>query len=309
MAGWTGSGSFTRIYSWVADAAAGIDIIASRVDDDTNNITSNGFNNCLTRDGQGSASANLPMNGFRHTAVGNGVVATDYVAVGQLQAPGTPANTAIIPAGAYLGEMRETALPETLLATLMPGWHVCSGATRPRTDPLWVAVGAGNWVFGAGNGTTTYTLPDRRGRVAVGKDDMGGSAANRVTNGISGIQGATLGGVGGDQHAQADTITLNKSGSVTAGSSATTTATDAGHVHGYTTITSTGTQGTFGANANFTQGTAANTDSGNAAISASTSVTTTITDTTNYTASSGLSGASQNMPPTVITNIVIFVGA
>lgn len=89
MAGWTGAGTFARLYSWVADAAAGIDISSSRMDADTNLITTVGFDNCLTRDGQGSATANQPMNGFRHTGVGNGVAATDYVAMGQLQSPGS----------------------------------------------------------------------------------------------------------------------------------------------------------------------------------------------------------------------------
>lgn len=88
MAGWSG-GVFTRLYSWVSDAAAGIDISSSRMDADTNLITATGLGNCLTRDGQGSATGNLPMNSFRHTGVGNAVAATDYVALGQLQSPGS----------------------------------------------------------------------------------------------------------------------------------------------------------------------------------------------------------------------------
>lgn len=82
---WNGAGVFNRIYSWVADKNAGIDITASRMDTDTDDITSNGFGNTLTRDGQGSATANLPMNGFRHTGVGNGVARSDYMALGQTQ--------------------------------------------------------------------------------------------------------------------------------------------------------------------------------------------------------------------------------
>lgn len=82
---WTGSGSFARLFSWVADKSAGLDISSSRMDADTNDIASNGFGNCLTRDGQGFATANLPMGGFRHTGVGNGAARTDYAALGQLQ--------------------------------------------------------------------------------------------------------------------------------------------------------------------------------------------------------------------------------
>jgi len=43
-------------------------------------------------------------------------------------------------------------------------------------------------------------VPDLRGRVVAGQDDMGGSSANRLTNPASttgGINGDTLGGTGG----------------------------------------------------------------------------------------------------------------
>ncbi len=82
---WNGSGVFNRLYSWVADKAAAIDITASRMDADTNDITSNGFGNCLTRDGQGQPTANLPMAGYRHTGVQNAVNRSDYAALGQVQ--------------------------------------------------------------------------------------------------------------------------------------------------------------------------------------------------------------------------------
>jgi microcystin-dependent protein len=58
--------------------------------------------------------------------------------------------------------------------------------------------------YGAGDGSTTFNLPDLRGRAVFGKDDMGGAAASRVTNsgtGNPGINGATLGAAGGvDRH-------------------------------------------------------------------------------------------------------------
>jgi microcystin-dependent protein len=43
------------------------------------------------------------------------------------------------------------------------------------------------------------TLPDMRGRVPVGLDNMGGTTASRITSGGSGITGTTLGAVGGSQ--------------------------------------------------------------------------------------------------------------
>src|ERR1700761_1302172 len=82
---WTGAGSFSRTFSWQADKAAGLDISSVRLDTDTDDITANGFGNCLTRDGQGQPTANLPMAGFRHTSVQNAVSRSDYAAFGQVQ--------------------------------------------------------------------------------------------------------------------------------------------------------------------------------------------------------------------------------
>lgn len=54
--------------------------------------------------------------------------------------------------------------------------------------------------YGAGDTTTTFNVPDLRGRVVAGKDDMGGSAASRLTTAGSAVDGATLGAVGGAQN-------------------------------------------------------------------------------------------------------------
>lgn len=40
---------------------------------------------CITKDGQTTVTANLPMNGFRHTGVADGTAATHYASLGQLQ--------------------------------------------------------------------------------------------------------------------------------------------------------------------------------------------------------------------------------
>lgn len=52
---------------------------------------------------------------------------------------------------------------------------------------------------GDGDGATTFHKPDIRGRVPVGRDDMGGSDANRMTSGGSGILGNVPGRSGGTQ--------------------------------------------------------------------------------------------------------------
>lgn len=78
------------------------------------------------------------------------------------------------------------------------GWLICDGAAVSRVtySDLFTAIST---TFGAGNGTTTFNVPDYRGRIGVGKDNMGGSAANRITAAVSGIVGTTLAAVGGEQ--------------------------------------------------------------------------------------------------------------
>lgn len=44
-----------------------------------------------------------------------------------------------------------------------------------------------------GNGTTTFGVPDLRGRVVAGQDDMGGTSANRVTDASADSLGGVLG--------------------------------------------------------------------------------------------------------------------
>lgn len=53
--------------------------------------------------------------------------------------------------------------------------------------------------FGSGDGSTTFNLPDKRGRVSAGKDNMGGTAAGRLTGLSGGVDGTILGATGGSQ--------------------------------------------------------------------------------------------------------------
>lgn len=213
-----------------------------------------------------------------------------------------------------LGDYSNTALPEALISSLKPGWALCNGQQRPRTDPLWLATGAVNaayWVFGNGNGTTTYTLPDKRGRASFGKDDMGGVAANRLTLAVSGLAGNALGASGGSQYAQADTIAIGVSGAITASSAATSNVTDPQHNH---SLPGGASQPTGGNNTATTPGS----NSGNTltatalastGVTVATSVTTTITNGQTITATSALLGGTQNIPPGFIDNVLIYVGA
>jgi microcystin-dependent protein len=76
------------------------------------------------------------------------------------------------------------------------GWVLCDGQALNRVTyaALFAIIST---TFGAGNGSTTFNVPDLRGRVVAGKDDMGGVAANRLTGTSGGVDGDTLGASGG----------------------------------------------------------------------------------------------------------------
>lgn len=162
-------------------------------------------------------------------------------------------------------------------STAPTGWILCFGQAVSRTTyaTLFAAIGT---TYGAGNGSTTFNLPDARGRGVFGKDDMGGSAANRITSGVSGIAGATLGATGGDQRSQQHTHTA--------------TVTDPGHAHGV--VTAGGASYATGISGNSTGGPGGSTPNTNSA--------TTGISVTNANAGAG---SSENMPPALIMNLII----
>lgn len=81
-------------------------------------------------------------------------------------------------------------------ATEPSGWLFCYGQAVSRTTyaDLFAAIST---TYGAGDGSTTFNLPDLRGRVVAGQDDMGGVSANRLTDQSGGLNGDTLGATGG----------------------------------------------------------------------------------------------------------------
>lgn len=97
--------------------------------------------------------------------------------------------------------VQPTAIPAGCIlpyggATEPTGYLFCDGDAISRTtySDLFAVIGT---AYGTGDGSTTFNLPDLRGRFPVGQDDMGGSAASRLTTGLGGIDGATLGASGG----------------------------------------------------------------------------------------------------------------
>jgi len=79
-----GTGTFLRLYSWATDKINSIPITASRVDAEMDGMAT-GLSNCITKDGQTTISANIPLNSFKLTGLGSGTARTDAITVGQVQ--------------------------------------------------------------------------------------------------------------------------------------------------------------------------------------------------------------------------------
>lgn len=100
-----------------------------------------------------------------------------------------------LPASALGGLPIGTVIP-FCGATVPSKFLICDGSAVDRSTHslLYSVIGD---TFGDGDGSTTFNVPDLRDRVLVGKDDMGGSPASRITAAAAGIDGKITGATGG----------------------------------------------------------------------------------------------------------------
>jgi microcystin-dependent protein/type II secretory pathway pseudopilin PulG len=77
-------------------------------------------------------------------------------------------------------------------AQVPAGWLLCAGQVVARADypGLFAVIGT---TYGAGNGSTTFQLPDLRGRTVVGLDNMGTGAAGVIDDPLADIPGGRFG--------------------------------------------------------------------------------------------------------------------
>lgn len=166
----------------------------------------------LPRSGSAPMLGDLPMNNNRIRNVADGVDPGDAVNVGQMQGLGIPLGVVVDFWGGQVPE----------------GFMLAAGQEVSRTEyaELFAVIGTN---AGAGNGATTFNLPDYRGRVGAGLDNMGGPAANRLT----GLPATTFGGAGG-----ASTVTLT-SAQIPSHTHSGTTNSAGAHTHPINLYTST----------------------------------------------------------------------
>jgi len=120
----------------------------------------------------------------------------------------TPENAASLPAGTIV---------QWPGATAPANWLICDGAAISRTEyaSLFAAIGV---QYGAGNGTTTFNLPNLKGRVAVGFDasqsefdvlgEVGGAKTHTLTTSEIPSHTHTFSGTTGDGGSHTHTISV-----------------------------------------------------------------------------------------------------
>src|SRR6185437_9188911 len=276
--------------------------------DDTNDIVG-GLNDVLTKDGQNTPTANLPMGGFRHTNVHDAVARTDYASAGQVQdggliwngvtggsanaqtlgpspsvaslvdgqvfnfragftntgattfavggLPTQPVTFRGVPlegndlvagqngsvswnAASSRFELAERAQPLSDVRTGVvsafagssapEGYLMCDGSAVSRSTfaALFAVIST---IYGSGDGTTTFNVPDTRGRIVAGFDAS--NATGRLTAAeTGGASAAALGNSGGEQGHTILTAELAAHNHGVVDPQHNHTVSDSGHLHG-----------------------------------------------------------------------------
>lgn len=170
------AGLFSLVASYFATAGA---TIRTEQHNPVFEDVASALSSVYLRDGRAPMTGPLNMNGqpINNVAVGN-----------------SPSSVATLAQAMPIG-----ALIDFCGSTAPSGWALCYGQAISRVTfaTLFTLIGT---TYGVGDGSTTFNLPDLRGRTVAGKDDMGGAAAGRLTAPYFGTAATALGASGGGEN-------------------------------------------------------------------------------------------------------------
>lgn len=166
-------GNFLRIHNWEKDRKSNVAIMSDRHDEEDDNFAE-ALNECFLRDGRIALQGNLNAGNFQIKNVAQASADSDAVNLEQVTAIKNNAVEElqnIISSLYCIGDIKPS-----LQVANHNNWLLCNGQAVSRTDyaELYALIGNN---FGSGDGTTTFNLPDYRGKFLRG---LGGNSAADV---------------------------------------------------------------------------------------------------------------------------------
>lgn len=189
--------------------------------------------------------------------------------------------------GDIVGSLRSAGSISPFAGSSAPAFSLlCYGQAVSRTiySYLFAAIGT---TYGSGDGSTTFNVPDLRGRALFGLDNMGGTPAGRLTGSNTGniSSPTTLGSAGGEENHIVLTAEMPNH-------THTATVTDPGHLHTMNTGPFVSGSQIFLSNAASSTGQTEQTNSATTGISVS-------------NAAIGGGGSHNTTPPAMVMNWII----
>lgn len=166
-------GKFTRVHEWEQDRLDDISIDSYRMDEEFNNYA-DGLGETLLRDGRVPMTGNLNFGGFSARNIADGRLDKDAVNFSQLTNSTNSLNTAL---KAIINKLVPVGDVKTSVkASNHDNWILCNGQAISRStySELFALIGVN---FGAGDGSTTFNVPDYRGKFIRG---LGGNSASNI---------------------------------------------------------------------------------------------------------------------------------
>lgn len=140
------SGIFSRLHNWVNDANASIGVVASRHDEEDDNLAT-GINNTLHKGGQNTPTADISWGGYKLTNLGTATTAAGAARLDQAQ----------LQSATYAGAATGSANTYAINLSPAPASYV-SGMTA-RFKPNYTSTGAST-INVNGLGAKTLRLPN-----------------------------------------------------------------------------------------------------------------------------------------------------
>lgn len=163
-------GNFTRLHNWEDDRQNDVEIVTDNHDEEDDNFAA-GLNLCFLRDGRAAMQNNLDAGNFQVKNVRAATFDKDAVNLKQLTEKLEEAAQKLV--GKINQGMKVGDIKASVLTANHDNWLLCNGQEISRADypDLFKIIGIN---FGSGNGTTTFNVPDYRGKFLRG---LGGDSA------------------------------------------------------------------------------------------------------------------------------------